>query len=221
MSRGKNRKIHPTNRGINKRPPKQKFVLISEGKNTEPEYFAAVKRHYSGALIDFIFLKGAGVPKKITETAMSESLKRGLSKGSRKKKDSYELNDQVWAVFDRDTHPEFNQPIQKCKGNGIGVAYSNPCFELWLILHFENFEKPDDHHAVQKHLETLCSDYDRKKSKTTDCGVLMDKLEDAEQRAEKQLKNRKKEGAPFGPPSTTVFELTRAIRDAAEISWKR
>ena len=122
----------------------------------------------------------------------------------------------VWAVFDRDTHTHFDVPVQKCRDLGIGVARSNPCFEVWLILHYEDFHRSDDHHQVQKWLTKLSPKYDRKGSKIADFEKMLEKLLIAEARAEKQLERRKKEGSPFGRPSTTVFELTRAICGRSE-----
>jgi RloB-like protein len=49
--------------------------------------------------------------------------------------------DQVWCVFDRDegawTAQNFNNALQNAKTYGFHVAYSNECFEIWYILHFE------------------------------------------------------------------------------------
>jgi hypothetical protein len=47
------------------------------------------------------------------------------------------------------------------------------------------------------------------------------RVEDAERRAANQLAQREKEGAPFGAPSTTVGQLTAAIREAAETAKRR
>ena len=29
--------------------------------------------------------------------------------------------------------------LRECKQSGVSAALSNPCFELWLLLHFTNF----------------------------------------------------------------------------------
>ena len=143
---------------------------------------------------------------------------RGLTKPKRKKLDSFEQKDEVWAIFDRDEHPEYKASVQKCETNGIGVARSNPCFEVWLILHFEDYEKATDRHAVQRHFSTFCNDYDPQKRKTTNFNELMPATQKAEERAERQLQNRSTEGDPFGAPSTTVFELIKAIKSGCQRS---
>jgi hypothetical protein len=42
----------------------------------------------------------------------------------KKSKDSFEKGDQVWAVFDRDEHPNHESAIELCKRSGVGVARS-------------------------------------------------------------------------------------------------
>ena len=122
------------------------------------------------------------------------------------------------AVFDRDEHPNFDEAVALCVASPVGVARSNPCFEVWLILHKMDFDRPDGRHAVQTHLQSLCPEYDAAKGKRPDCVSLMDQLDAAERRAERQLAAREAEGKPYGPPSTTVFNLIRAIRLAAELA---
>jgi RloB-like protein len=46
--------------------------------------------------------------------------------------------------FDKDHWADPNhirslaEVIQKCSSKGYGIAVSNPCFELWILLHFYN-----------------------------------------------------------------------------------
>lgn len=41
-----------------------------------------------------------------------------------------------WIVFDRDQVKEFDAIIREAKEKGIGVGWSNPCFEIWLCAYF-------------------------------------------------------------------------------------
>lgn len=198
------------------RDPKQRFVLYCEGKNTEPAYFDALKRHFCGAVVDVQTVKAAGQPMTIAENAT-----KAATSHRRSRKNSYELQDQFWAVFDRDEHPYYEEAVKRCQQGGVGVARSNPCFEIWLILHHQDFDRPDDHHLVQRHFAGLAPEYDPKGAKQADCDALMKNIDAAERRAENQLSARQAEGAPFGAPSTTVHHLTRAIRTAAESNKKK
>ncbi|GAB5505160.1 MAG: RloB family protein [Rhizobiaceae bacterium] len=189
--------------------------------NTEPAYFEAIRRLYSEALIEIEIASETGVPMTLAKAAKKVADKMGLAGTKKRRKDSFEQNDQVWIVFDTDDHPNINEARQLCKANNIGLAHSSPCFEIWLILHIEDFDRPDGRQAVQKHLEKILAGYDRKKGKSCDCQPLVSSLNDAETRAEKQLARRLDEESPNGPPSTTVFKLTREIGEAAAASAKR
>lgn len=201
----------PLRRKPELRAPRRKSILLTEGKNTEPDYFRAIRSHFRGALIDVELIPAVGTPMTIANEAVQR--KRDLRRGVRGK--SWQLDDEVWAVFDRDEHPNIKEAINMCQGAGVGVAYSNPCFELWLILHYEDFGKLDERYAVQKHFATLSEGYDPGGTKRPDCALLMAQIEVAEARAELQRKQRIAEGDEFGRPMTTVSELTAAIRDAA------
>ena len=93
------------------REPKQRFILFCEGKNTEPEYFKALRRVYSSTLIDVKVVPGPGVPMTITERAIKRAESEGLGMKRRRKKHLYEQNDEIWAIFDRDEHPNYQDAI--------------------------------------------------------------------------------------------------------------
>ena len=200
--------------------PKRRFILFCEGENTETEYFKAISRICSSTLIAVETHGGVGVPYTIAEKAVERAKALGLTPKSRRKKDSYEKRDQVWAIFDRDVHPRFKEAVMKCKEQNVGVARSNPCFELWLILHQRDYDKPNDRHAMQKALAKLRQEYDPDGSKTPDCDDLVKRVEEAERRAERGLRNRETGGAPYSNPSTTVGRLTHAIREADRLAAK-
>ena len=199
-----------------RREPKRQFTLFCEGKKTEPAYFDAIKRSYSSALVGVEIVPGVGVPHTIAQKAVEFAKTRGLTPRSRHKKESFEEGDQVWAVFDRDEHPLFDEAVRFCEQHGIGVGRSDPCFELWLILHEVDHDRSDGSHAMQRKLRALRPEYDPNSAKTPDCADLVTRIAEAEQRGEALLQRREDEDDPYGNPSTTVGRLTRAVRDASE-----
>lgn len=203
------RNIRKLERSKPSREPRQRFILFCEGKNTEVEYFNAIDRACTSASISVEPRGGEGVPYTIAEKAIeyAKTLRRG-------QRNSYEERDQVWAVFDRDDHPHFNEAVAYCQSNKVGVGRSNPCIELWLILHEQDFDRYEDRHAMQKILAKLRPEYDPDGAKTLDCDDLVKRVEVAEQRSETQLQRRVEEDNPNGNPSTTVGQLIREIREA-------
>ena len=109
----------------------------------------------------------------------------------------------------------------KCEEQNVGVGRSNPCFEFWLILHVQDYNRPEDRHAMQKLLAQLRPEYDPNGDKKPDCADLVNRVEEAEQHGERGLQNRESGGDPYGNPSTTVGRLTRAICEADRLAAKR
>lgn len=198
--------------------PKRRFILFCEGKNTEPAYFDAINCLYRNSLITVETVGGVGAPYTIAEKAVEQAKELGLARSSRRKRDSFEENDQVWAVFDRDEHPRFDEAIVLCERHGVYTGRSNPCFELWLVLHEQEYDKHENHHDMQKVLESLRPEYDKDSGKMPDCEEMLARVEEAEERSERQLQSREQGGNPYGNPSTTVGRLTRAIREAARLA---
>lgn len=210
------RKIPPIRRQKSRRESKRHFFLFCEGKNTEPAYFSALKRTLTGSLITVETKPGVGVPMTIAMEAIKFAQSVGLTNKSRRKKNSFEENDEVWAVFDRDEHPKFDDAVSLCEANSVGVARSNPCFELWLILHERDYDRPDHRDAVQRELKKLQPKYNNSRGKIPDCDDLVTRVELAEERGKILIERRNEEGDPHGNPSTTVGMLTGAIRIANE-----
>ncbi len=160
------------------------------------------------------------MPRTIATKAVEYARSEGLAKSSRRKKSSFERKDEVWAVFDRDDHPYFDEAVKGCLVNGVRVARSNPCFELWLILHECDHDRPESSKEIQRTLKTLRPDYDRRNTKLLDFDEMVTRVETAEGRGNDLVERRGQEGNPYGNPSTTVGTLTRAIR-LADASSRR
>lgn len=185
------------------------FVLFCEGKNTEPGYFDAIDRLWASALVNVQSVPGVGVPSTIANKATEHA--RSLR---RRRKDSFEEGDEVWAVFDRDEHHRFEEAVRTCEHQGVKVARSDPCFELWLVLHERDYDAPCTRHHIQHELGLLRSDYDKDGAKDLDFDEIVARVHEAEERARTQLIRRRDEGTPYKNPSTTVGDLTVAIRQA-------
>ena len=63
-------------------------------------------------------------------------MKREAERVAKRQRDSYLAFDEVWCVHDVDDHPRLDEARIMARDNDISLAVSNPCFELWLLLHF-------------------------------------------------------------------------------------
>ncbi|WP_083819172.1 RloB family protein [Komagataeibacter oboediens] len=199
------------NRPIARRPQRIKIYIFMEGSNTEPVYFKSYERHVANSRIDLHCEKERGVPKTLLSLAKDKfseiSSKRYIRENGK--------NDQVWIVFDRDEHEDVKYVLDTCKEIGIKTAFSNPCFELWLILHFVDYDKDEHRHQTQKFCESICIGYEKDKRKLPEMSALMPNVENAENRAEIMEKRRSEDGAEA--PLTTVYRLTKVIRNGPKL----
>ena len=197
------------------RNPKVRFTLFCEGRKTEPQYFRALQSQYIGFLVSIQFGDKGRVPITLAEKALKFVKSTGADRGRGGRRYLFEEHDEVWVVFDRDEHERFDEAVSLCEANGIGVARSNPCFEVWLILHMADYDRQDDRRRVKNEFQRLFSEHGEGLPTNVMMEKLMSGIVEAEKRGEDLNRRRRAEGQPHGRPSTTVGELIRAIRNAS------
>lgn len=123
--------------------------------------------------------------------------------------------DEIWCAFDRDDHPYVSDARSLAAHHGIGIAYSNPCFELWLVLHVRDQQAYIDRDQVQK-LSDACGLTAGKAIVSSAWTILTGGYEAAKERAISGDKRHEENGSPLGSnPSTSVWRLVDAIRAGA------
>ena len=201
-------------RRVGTRAPAARVVIVTEGASTEPTYLGVFRRLHGNQSVRVVPIGGAGDPRGVVERAIEESEKL--------KGDPLADRDSVWAMFDRDAHARFDEAKDLARGNSIPLAVSNPCFELWAVFHYRDYDAPIDRHGCQQMLRELCPGYKRKGGKVfDDQGVIEDDYPSAVERAERSLANREAERVAEGNPSTTVHRLTEHICCLAERMKRR
>lgn len=110
-----------------------RHLVVSEGKETEPRYFEGVRSALGAAngRKVAIVVKGTG---KHTLDLLDFAVEHCRY--------APETFDHVWLVFDKDDFPaaDFDAMERKCAELSDGsrtfhALWSNPCFELWPLLH--------------------------------------------------------------------------------------
>lgn len=114
-------------------------------------------------------------------------------------------------MFDIDAHPNVREAIQKAEDNGIHLAISNPCVELWFILHFEDRTSHISRQAAQSRSSELLGCGKNLSRRAMD--LLFDRFEDARQRARRLDAKHIGDGSPpRSNPSSGVWALIESIR---------
>jgi hypothetical protein len=47
---------------------------------------------------------------------------------------------EIWVVVDVDDHATLSEALQLAESHAVSVVVTNPCFELWLLWHYEDCE---------------------------------------------------------------------------------
>lgn len=198
-------------RSEKKRAAALRIVIFCEGKKTEPDYFDAFAKDHGNGRVEIVYEKAAGVPL----TLVRKAVQRKKEIAQKAKKQIVGSSDSVWAVFDRDEHPNVDQARAQARDNDVFVGFSNPCFELWPLLHFADHGACDSRHEVQKKLKQRMPNYDHDDGASIDYEQIKDAYSQARARAERGLKAREDEKEPHGNPSTDVYKLLDMIIENA------
>lgn len=187
------------NRPVDTRDPYERFLIVCEGKKTEPNYFKSFP--VPKRVID---VRGFGFnPTTLVERALELRIQEDC--------------DQVWCVFDRDDVPveDFNRALELAKQRGLCVAYSNEAFELWYLLHFHYYNTGMNRDAYKAMLSRLLG-HEYKKNSETIYEEIMPRQKDALRNAAKLLEQYSPLKPAYDNPSTTVHllveQLNRFIR---------
>ncbi len=204
MAKG-NRSRRPARRAPFKEV-KPLLLVVTEGEVTEPEYLAGFVRWCANPRVHVVVEPGAGVPKTIVESA--KRLKQEAEARARGEKDDNLRYDEVWCVFDVDDHPALNDARQIAESQALRLAVSNPCIELWLLLHFQDQPGLKRRDQVVSLLKKHLPSYD-KHVDFRDYQALYDQ---AEQRAKRLEEECNRSGEDGRNPSTGFWKLTLSIR---------
>ena len=117
-----------------------RHLVVTEGKETEPRYFEGVRAALGAANERkvAVVVKGTG---KHTLDLLDFAVEHCLY--------APETFDHVWLVFDKDDFPavDFDAMERQCAELSDGsrtfhALWSNPCFELWPLLHLRYTTAP-------------------------------------------------------------------------------
>jgi hypothetical protein len=201
----------PLRRRVATRKPRKTFLILCEGERTEPEYLNALKRQPSVrdvAAVDLRVVTGHG------RTAPRALVTMAVEARSRAVDEDAEI-DQFWCVFDVEwpqNHPGLPAAIEEADRNKIRVAVSNPCFELWLILHLRDHSRWLDTAEACRLRQRL----DGSAGKGLDATKYMPLTADAVRRAAGLDERHQRDGTHFPDtnPSSSMHRLLTEIEPA-------
>jgi hypothetical protein len=184
------------------RQPLPRILIVCEGTKTEPGYFNHLRQLYR-RLIE-VEISPGGTPRTLVQRAAE--MKKAAEREARR--DANLLFEEVWCVFDVDEHPFLPEAKQQARDNQIEVAISNPCFELWILLHFRDQRASIDRADLHRECREFLPGYE----KAVPCDTLHAHYAEALQRALELAHWQETRGTPDANPSTGVHLLTERIK---------
>lgn len=161
-------------RQAGQRPYRKLFIISAEGEVTEPEYFELFNKRKDVTIhVKCLKRKHSSSPEKILN-----KLKKKL-----KNDDGFRKGDEAWLVLDKDswTDEQLNSLFAWSESEAAyGFALSNPKFEFWLLLHFEEGKDVKSSRHCTERLKRYLPNFDKHIERKAFSG---EKIRDAVRRA--------------------------------------
>lgn len=139
------------------RSPARIIYVVAEGQVTEPDYCRALNKYFRGEHkfhINTAYSESKGLrPLEVAEAAISAA--------TQPDREGDGPPHEIWALFDRDQHPDVREAFARLHRHNlaaalnaykeVGIAFSHPSFDLWLLLHFQSLTTPQDGSSIQVH----------------------------------------------------------------------
>lgn len=112
-----------------RRAERSRLLIVTEGLKTEIQYFEGLLQllRASGSAVRGVRSKGIGKdPSRVLAAAHAIN---------DQDTDGY---DEIWLVVDVDEHTTLETALEEGARAGIPIVVSNPCFEIWLLWHYED-----------------------------------------------------------------------------------
>lgn len=152
------------------RQPYERLLIVCEGEKTEPQYLDEIRQELRLATAHVQVRPGAFGTEPIQVADYAEHLFR---RGDRANGIEAKTFDRVIAVFDRDDHRTYHEALAKAASldrhltndEKIRIPFQAvaavPCFELWLLLHFEDVQAPIHRNEVYQRLRQYLPGYEK------------------------------------------------------------
>lgn len=164
---------------------KPTFFVFCEGESEEA-YISYLKRLYHVPIEIYIKTAGNKVNQKYINNSINQHLKHP--------------KDKLFLLYDLDV-PEMMERLQNIRGSVLLV--SNPCFELWYILHYVNQTGEITTQECVEKFNRICKDYKK--------GNISNKLAERLSADIGKAVHRAKKLTLYQNPSTSVYLIIEEL----------
>jgi hypothetical protein len=172
-------------RTVGTREQRWTVLILSNGERTEIDYFNAFK------------ISGLLSPDKVVTVKFRNGTPYDTVRAAAEVQ-AYSDYDEAWAVCDVDTF-DVEAAIAQSADSAVGLALSQPCFEVWLIFHKSDSCSPfDNADQARRALRRLIPSWNKSNLNFAD---FVEGVPDAVVRAQKRGE------PPRANPSTAVWKV--------------
>jgi len=126
------RKKRPLDRTVNHLRDTRLIVIATEGEQTESQYFS--------------MFRSSRVQVRVIPSEGGRSSPQHVLERLDAYRDEFQIggDDELWLMIDVDRwgNAKLSQVCKQASRKGYHLAVSNPCFELWIYLHFFDLIDP-------------------------------------------------------------------------------
>ncbi|MCP3936882.1 MAG: RloB domain-containing protein [Actinomycetia bacterium] len=195
-------------RSPGRQPQRRVIRVLTEGEVTEPHYLTLLARKHRHTITIQHDKDSAG---SAPLTLVQEARRQQKASKRRRKSDGPDF-DEIWCAFDTDEHLNIAQAIAEARDAEVKVARSNPCSELWLVLHVEDHNANVHRHDIQRRATDLGLTDGKSICGTEAEETLMANTQSAVDRAQHIDDRHGNDGSPAGEnPSSGMWRLVEAI----------
>jgi hypothetical protein len=108
-------------------------LVVCEGEKTEQTYFRELGRELGTVVV--LHVEGCG-KDPLTLVRRAEARRDEQRRRSMRHNDPFLAYEAAWCVCDVDDHATLPEARRVASRAEVCLAISNPCFELWFLLHF-------------------------------------------------------------------------------------
>ena len=187
----------------------RRIIIVCEGAKTEYGYFEDIRKSLRMEPNKIIVLKPqASDPLGVVREALEERTERQQNQ-------QWVEEDLAWAVFDGDEHiannrDNWREALRLAQEGDIRLAISNPSFEYWYLLHYQD----QTSHLTRQRATRLLNDHlpMYEKSHVLYQGELQPRTAEAVNRAKQVARLADANGrTSYSNPCTHVWELVEII----------
>jgi RloB-like protein len=150
-------------RGRPSRRPRDCILIVYEGTVTESSYFESPWRKIR---LNTVEVEIAGECAEISRVVHAALRRKEERDDEARNSPRFAPFDEVWCVVDterRNHNASWERGVNRATSTGLRLAWSNPCFEYWILLRFEKVGRSfDGYAAIRPCVRLHIKDYEKK-----------------------------------------------------------